>query len=124
MPRLSFPTALCSGLLVALLCGAAGAAEPEPTPESRAHFRAGLDAFRANQWDTAYREFKAAYDITRKWTALGNLGMEFPTLSQYWNFSARGPGAGCALLFGVAYRPRGDRIFRERKKIRLVRATN
>jgi hypothetical protein len=73
--RHSFPTALCTLALAGLLATTAAASEPEPTPQARAHFKAGYEFLKAESWPEAYREFKAAYAITPKWTALGNLGI-------------------------------------------------
>jgi hypothetical protein len=39
------------------------------------HFKAGVEALEAAQWQTAYREFRGAYAITPRWTILGNLGI-------------------------------------------------
>jgi hypothetical protein len=70
-----FPAALGSLLLVVSLGVRASAAEPEPTPEARAHFRAGLEHMDANRNIEAYREFKAAYAMSLKAKVLVNLGI-------------------------------------------------
>jgi hypothetical protein len=60
----------------ALVGGNASAAEPEPTPEARAHFKIGVAYLESGgRYDEAYREFKAAYAVTPRWTILGNLGI-------------------------------------------------
>lgn len=72
--RRLFPTARLMAAALMLSAAAVGA-EPQPTPESRAHFHAGVEALREERWVDAYREFKTAYDLTPKWTALGNFGV-------------------------------------------------
>jgi hypothetical protein len=68
-------TAIRTLACVVLLNTWAVAAEPDPTPAAQAHFKAGNEFLKAKSWPEAYREFKAAYSITPKWTALGNLGI-------------------------------------------------
>lgn len=71
----SLSAALSSLLLVSSLGVTSAAAEPEPTPEARAHFRAGLEHMDALRNVEAYREFKAAYAISPKAKLLVNLGI-------------------------------------------------
>jgi hypothetical protein len=61
--------------LTVALAGPALAAEPEATPESRAHFRTGVEAAKGLRWEEALREFRTAYEMTPRWTALGNIGI-------------------------------------------------
>lgn len=58
-----------------LLCSTAFGIEPAPTPEARAHFNAGVRHLEQGRHAEAYRELKAAYAITPRWTILGNLGI-------------------------------------------------
>lgn len=70
------PTAPRAAFLAALLfCAIAQGAEPAPTPEARAHFKAGVSHLDHERYPEAYREFKQAYEITPRWTVLGNLGI-------------------------------------------------
>jgi hypothetical protein len=62
-------------LVAAMVCATARGVEPEPTPESRAHFQAGVSYLEEARYSDAHREFAAAYAITPRWTALGNLGV-------------------------------------------------
>jgi hypothetical protein len=79
MLRFAFPPIVSSiaFLFAGLLVATADAAEPEvtPTPEAKAHFKAGVKYLRSKSNDEAYREFKAAYDSTPSWKVLGNLGI-------------------------------------------------
>lgn len=58
-----------------LLISRAEAADAQQIREAKAHFSAGLDHLRGHRYDEAYREFTAAYESSRKWTVLGNLGI-------------------------------------------------
>jgi hypothetical protein len=62
-------------LTALLLCSDAIGVEPAPTPEARAHFDAGVRHLEQGRHAEAYRELKAAYAITARWTILGNLGI-------------------------------------------------
>jgi hypothetical protein len=72
-PR-SFPTALRSVVLAVTLGISPSAGAAEPTPEARAHFKAGVEHLDAKRYDEAYWEFKAAYAISPKPAVLGNIG--------------------------------------------------
>jgi hypothetical protein len=72
----SFPTAFRCMTFAGLATVSAFAAEPEATPEARAHFKAGVAYLESNSRDEdAYREFEAAYAATPRWTILGHLGI-------------------------------------------------
>jgi hypothetical protein len=77
MPRrFLFPIApQFAALAVAMLCATARGAEPEPTPEARAHFTAGVSLLDQQKYADAYRELKEAYALTPRWTVLGNLSI-------------------------------------------------
>lgn len=62
-------------LVTLLFSAAAGGTEPAVTPETRAHFKAGVSHLDHERYAEAYREFKQAYEITPTWTVLGNLGI-------------------------------------------------
>jgi hypothetical protein len=84
MPRTCISTiaprvALLGVLLFASL---ARGAEPAPTPEAAAHFKAGVAHLDAERYAEAYREFKEAYAITPRWTVLGNMGLAAENLER------------------------------------------
>ena len=69
----SFPTAIPCILLVASVAAQSVAAEP--TPEARAHLKAGLEYLDGERYDEAYRELEAAYAIAPKPKLLANIGI-------------------------------------------------
>lgn len=69
------PTAPRAVLTTLLLCAIARGAEPQPTPQARAHFNAGVGHLDDKRYAEAYAEFKEAYALTPRWTVLGNIGL-------------------------------------------------
>lgn len=68
------PTALRIVLLVSSVGGSAYAEAP-PTAEAQSHFKAGVEFLKAQRYDEAYRELKAAHAISPRPMLLGNLGI-------------------------------------------------